>query len=219
MDDSVALQNSARVSIDNKNGMIAAIQQNGVGGFGANAVQRQQLSAQLLRRLREHALQRAAVSLIEILNENLQLARFLAEVSGRAHQIFQLPDRDLANSLHAQQTFAAQVNDGFFYIRPCGVLGKIGAYDDLEPRLGRPPVLGTPAGEHSSVVVNDFRLDGYRGHAISAVQSDGTGPTCRRLPGTVDNSIVRLRIGARRVRSGTASSTSRTHSGTPAVRR
>src|SRR5258708_28735803 len=122
MGESVALQNSARVSIDNKNGMIAAVQQNGVGGFGANAVQRQQLSAQLLGRLREHVLQRAAVSLIEILNENLQLARFLAEVSGRAHQIFQLPDRDLANSLHAHQTFAAQLNDGFFYLLPSWVM-------------------------------------------------------------------------------------------------
>src|SRR5258708_32832602 len=117
MYNSVGLQNSARVSIDNKNGMIAAIQQNGVGGFGANAVQRQQLSAQLLRRLREHALQRAAGSLIEILNENLQLARFLAEVSGRARQIFQLPDRYLSNSLHAQQPFPPQVTDGFFSIR------------------------------------------------------------------------------------------------------
>ena len=51
------LQNSARVSVHYKNGMVAGVEQNGISGFRANALEYQQFGAKLFRWLREHSIQ------------------------------------------------------------------------------------------------------------------------------------------------------------------
>src|SRR5437588_9742571 len=80
-DDSVSFKYSSRVGIHHKNRMVAGIKQNGIGGFWSNSVQRQQLGAKLLSRLRKHTVQRTAILGIQKLNKCLDLPGFLPEVS------------------------------------------------------------------------------------------------------------------------------------------
>src|SRR5215469_4355694 len=60
--DSVALQNSARVRVHDKYRMIAGIKENGISRFRPHAVQGQQFGAKFFRGLREHPFQRAGIS-------------------------------------------------------------------------------------------------------------------------------------------------------------
>jgi len=68
-DDCVALEDAFRIGIDNEDGQLARIKENGVRSLGTDALQFQKLGAQGRKRLRKHAGERAAVTRIEERNE------------------------------------------------------------------------------------------------------------------------------------------------------
>src|SRR5207302_1892259 len=80
-----------------------------------------------------------------------------------------------------------QAAQGFFDVRPRGVLGEKGADDDLEARLCRPPVLRSPALEQGGVIAADlaFRAAsagaGTAGHRWS-VRLAACGGKLREFP-------------------------------------
>jgi hypothetical protein len=87
---SVAFQDPAAISIHHKDRMLSRVKQYGIRGLRPNSIQCEQLLAEFVRGLREHALQRTSVSLIEERDEGFQAASFLPEVSGWSNEHFQL---------------------------------------------------------------------------------------------------------------------------------
>src|SRR5436189_5496900 len=102
------MKNAARVSIHDKHRMIAGVKQNGIGRFGANAVEAQKFCSQFRRRLREHSCKRAAVPCIQKRDESLQACSLLAKISGGADERFELCKWNLANAVERQGTCATQ---------------------------------------------------------------------------------------------------------------
>ena len=150
--DAVALKNAAGVGVHDEDGMIAGVEQDGVGGLRAHAAERQEFRAELVHGLGEHAVERATILFVKKTDERLQPLRLLPEISRRPDQLLQSSQRNLAKPLHAEGTRAAQVDDCFFHVAPVGVLREVSAHDDFQPRLCRPPVLRTPAVEESTIV-------------------------------------------------------------------
>jgi len=161
-DDAVAQQHAARVGVHDEDGMIAGIEQDGIGSFGADAVEFQQLCSKLSGRLGEHARERAGILAVEESDEGLEIARFLAEVAGGTHQRFEFIERNLAHGADAEAAGASQICHGFFHVAPVGVLRKVGADDDFKARAGRPPVLRAIAGEESGVILRNFTAETRR---------------------------------------------------------
>ena len=77
------------IGSDDEDWVLTRIKQNGVRGFRAHSIQRQQLLSQWNGGLREHFGQRATVILVEKLHEGFQPASFLPKVSRGANQLFQ----------------------------------------------------------------------------------------------------------------------------------
>src|SRR5271170_5021022 len=98
----VALEDPASVGIDYKDRAIARVEQDRVGGLRSYTVQLQQLPAQLRSRSGEHSLQRSSIASTEKCHEVFQPLRLLPEITGRANQLLQLRQRDLANAFGIQ---------------------------------------------------------------------------------------------------------------------
>src|SRR5262245_6947546 len=84
MGEAVAFEDAAGVGIDDEDGMLAGIEEDGVGGFGADAAKSEKLFAEALGGGSEQAVERAAVLGEEKSNEGLESLGFLAEVARRA---------------------------------------------------------------------------------------------------------------------------------------
>jgi|SRR5882724_1172544 len=85
--DSVPLQDPARVSVHDKYGMVPGVEQDGVRGLWPNAVQSQQLSPQFFRGPGKHAVKRSAVFVIQKGKECFEISRLLAEISRWTDQV------------------------------------------------------------------------------------------------------------------------------------
>lgn len=151
-DDAVALEHATRVGVDNDDRMVSGIEQDGVGGLRTDAVEGEQLGAELFSRLREHAAERAGISLVKESDKSFEFPSFLAEIAGRPYERFQVSELDLTHGVHGQEAGAAQVGNCFFNVAPIGVLREVCAHDDLKARAGRPPVLRAVAAQQCSVV-------------------------------------------------------------------
>src|ERR1051326_7639758 len=75
-DHAMALEDATRVGIDHKDGMITGVKKDGVGCFRADTIEFQQLSTEFLRRLREHAVERAGISCVQKSDEGLEIFCF-----------------------------------------------------------------------------------------------------------------------------------------------
>ncbi len=131
-DDAVAKQNAASVGIYDKHRMIAGVEQDRVGGFRANTIEFQQLCSEFFSGLGEHACERAGISLIEKSDEGLQISRFLAEVARGSYQSFEFIVRSCAHGADAESAGEAQVDHGFLYVAPVGVLREVSADDHFK---------------------------------------------------------------------------------------
>jgi len=132
MDDSMTEQNAARVCVYDEDRMIARVEQDGVGGFRANAVEFQQLGSELCSRLGKHAVQRSRILPVKECDERLEIARFLAEVAGRPHERFKFIERQITHCADAESVGATQVDQGFLHVAPIGVLREISADDHFK---------------------------------------------------------------------------------------
>src|SRR5260370_12368241 len=82
----MTFQNAPGVSVHNEDRVIAGIQQNRVRSLRPYAIEREQFVAEFGGWLREHPLERSAVTLIEKAHKRFQPLRFLPEVTRRADQ-------------------------------------------------------------------------------------------------------------------------------------
>src|SRR6266446_952145 len=135
----VPFQNASRVSVHNKNWVIAGIQQNRVGGLRPYTIDGEQFVAELGGWLREHPLERSAVTLIEKAHKRFQPLRFLPKVTRRANQLLKLRLRRAPDSADGQKPRSPKVAERPLNVRPRSVLRQVGPNNYLEPRLRRPP--------------------------------------------------------------------------------
>src|SRR3989442_7427535 len=77
-EDAVAIQDPAGISIYHEYRMLGGIEQDGGGCLRADALQRQQFLAQLVRGVGQQAAKRAAITPVEKWHERFSAARLLA---------------------------------------------------------------------------------------------------------------------------------------------
>ena len=77
----VAFKKAASVGVDDENGMAAGVEKDGVGGFGADTVDREELSAENRGWRVKHTREGTCVMLVDKTGERFQLASLLAKVA------------------------------------------------------------------------------------------------------------------------------------------
>src|ERR1700681_2293961 len=118
----VPFQNAPRVSVHHKNGVIAGIQQNRVGGFWPYTIEREQFVAELGRWLCEHPLERSAITRIEKAHKCFQPLGFLPEITRWADQLLKLTPRRAPDSADGQKPRFPKVAERLLNVRPRSVL-------------------------------------------------------------------------------------------------
>src|SRR5450755_3617417 len=93
------LEDSSRVSVHDKNRMIAGVEQDRIRGLWAHTVKSEQLFAQFGCRVRKHFRERPVIPFIEKTDESFQALSFLSKISRRADQCFQFRLRRVPNSV------------------------------------------------------------------------------------------------------------------------
>src|SRR5277367_809843 len=91
---SVARQHAPGVSVHDEDGVLARIQQDGIGGLRTNSEHAEQLFTQHDRGSLEHSLERAAVFDPQEFAEGFQLPRLLPKIPRRPNHSFQSPHRN-----------------------------------------------------------------------------------------------------------------------------
>src|SRR5258708_22721280 len=137
----MALQNAPRVGIHNKDRVICCVEQDGIRGFRTDAVNTQELLAQICGGSAEHYRKGAAMFFSEKNHKLLELAGFLPEVAGRTDEAGEPRLGTFIKSGRPKQFRLAQIGDGACGVYPRGVLNQDGADDYFEGRPPRPPVL------------------------------------------------------------------------------
>jgi hypothetical protein len=148
----VAFEDAARVGIDNEDEVPASIEEDGVGGFRADAVDGEELITQSCGRGGEETVERAAVIFIKKSDEGLEGFALLAEIARGAEVLGERGARDAVDGGRGEKLCRAKVGNGAFGIFPGGVLREDGADDDLEAGTAGPPVLRTMSSEQCVVV-------------------------------------------------------------------
>src|ERR1039458_3113578 len=118
----VPFQNAPRVSVHNKDRVIAGIQQNRVRGLRPYTVEREQFVAEFGGWPREHPRERPAVTLIEKAHKRFQPLRFLPEVTRRANQLLKLRLRRAPDSVDRQKPHFPKIAERLLNVRPRSVL-------------------------------------------------------------------------------------------------
>jgi len=139
----VTLENAPSVGIDDEDFMIAGVQEDGVGGFRANAVDGKELLAELAGGGGQELVERALVVLAKEANEGLELPGFLAEIAGGADELSESREGHAFDARGGEEFFAAERGEGALDVGPSCVLGEDGADDDFETSAAGPPMLRT----------------------------------------------------------------------------
>src|SRR6185312_15796017 len=132
-----------QVRIHDEHRLVSSVEDDAIGGFGADAERREQTRAEFGRGNREQRLDRAV--LFEEGEEGAQLELFLAELAGGPDKLFQLLDSERGHRLRCEHVRCAQAVQRAFDVRPHGVLDEDGADTDLEGVGIGPPVPIAPA--------------------------------------------------------------------------
>src|SRR4051794_20605445 len=114
----MAFEDAASVGVDHEDFVLTGVEQDGVGGFRGNAVQREEFRAKFRSGPREHYCQRAVVVVIKMGDEDLEPSGLLTEVSGGTDVLFELRQRRVAYSGEGEHACAAQVGEGEFDVGP-----------------------------------------------------------------------------------------------------
>jgi len=185
----VALQNAPGISVNHEHGMLPGIEEDGIGGFGADAVNGEELLPENGGGRAKHFRKRTLVGSPEKTYEGFQLARFLAEVAGGANQAGQAGGGDALDGDGGEQLLAAEIADGARDVGPTGVLRKDCANDDFEAGSSRPPVLRTVSPEQCVIV----RLQDVRGlqHSRGDLVAQGFRAGRRKLSEDWQNAVCR----------------------------
>jgi hypothetical protein len=134
-------EKTAGVGVNNKDGMVAGIEEDGVGGFRPDAAEREELFTQNVRGRCEKGIERAFILFKKEGDEGFEGLRFLAEVAGGAKVGSEPGGANFCYCGGREQFCGAKIGDGALYILPRGVLGKNGADDDFKAGTAGPPML------------------------------------------------------------------------------
>src|SRR5262249_17979369 len=137
----VAFKDAARVGVDDEDGVARGVQEDGVGGFWADAVDSEELVAQRLGFGAGHFPDGALIFVAEELDEGFQFFGLVAEIAGGGDQLFEAWKWDQLDRSRSQQFFAAEIFDCRLDVGPRSVLDEYGADDDFEGSAAGPPVL------------------------------------------------------------------------------
>ena len=146
-------ENATRVGVDDEDGMIAGVKKNGVCRFWADAVDLEELFAKLRGRRGEHSLEGIAVLLLEEVDEGLELARFLPEITGAANETGQAKKGNFLERGRSEEFRGVEVGDGVRGVHPGGVLDEDGTNDDFEGAPGGPPALFAVSVEQGIIIL------------------------------------------------------------------
>ena len=131
------------VGIHHKNGLSSCIQYNGISGFRANTLDREQLSAQFIKRQGKQGFQ-TAVMLLGNENQEIAQAACLDVVVPCWADVFgQNLSGQGQHGGQVEQAGLLEVRDSLFNVFPVGVLGQDGAHYHLKGSLPWPPILRT----------------------------------------------------------------------------
>ncbi len=144
-----------RVRVDHKDRLARRVQDDRVGGFGTDAVDREQFRAQCRGVEAEQARQTAAMFREQIARERFQLLRLEVEIAGRANQTREARGGRAVHPRRVQQPRALEIRDCLLDIRPRGVLRQDRADDDFECAVAGPPVLRAEARVQPRVDVSE----------------------------------------------------------------
>ena len=158
----MTFENSAGVGIHNEHGMIAGIEEDGVGRLWADAMDGKELFAKNISSSVEHSGEGAAVSLAEELDKGSELAGFLAEIARGADEVGKFWFGELFEGLGGKKLVAAQFAEGALDVGPAGILREDGSDDHFEAGAGGPPMLRSVGLEESLVVVLEDGESGRR---------------------------------------------------------
>ena len=147
MSEKVAFKDAARVGVHDEHGVFASVEEDGVGGFRADATQGQELFAKSGGRSGEKTIKRAAMVFVQEGHEVFEGFGFLAVVTGGTEMSGKPDRRDFLDGGRGEQPGTAQVGDGTFDVFPGRVLREDSAYDNFEAGAARPPVLRAMGGE------------------------------------------------------------------------
>lgn len=177
--ESVASENATRVGINDKDRFLTGIQQDIVGRFRADAVDRQEFRAQGIERLLGHAFHAAVIAAHYVLTKAAQTLRLDTEIARRREREMKRLKGAVEDGLGRQQVLAFQIDDGLLDIGPRGILRQHGAHGNLKRAVPRPPVCGTVVGLHEVVDVLESGLNsaGFVHGAIIQDRTDRTDPT------------------------------------------
>jgi hypothetical protein len=151
-DEAVTGEDTLGVGVDDEGVLVAGIKKDGVGGLRADAVDGEELFAELGSGSLKHAREGTGVFRAKEADEGLQFFGFLAEIAGGADQGSEASKGNALKSAGGKEMLAAQVGDGALDVEPGSILSEDSADDDLEGCLCRPPVLRAEVVKESLVV-------------------------------------------------------------------
>ena len=125
-------KNPPRVSVHHEYWMISGIEQDGIGSLRPNPIQLKEFFSNSLLWAAKIIVQRAAVALIEKVNESFQPLSLLTEISRGPDQALQFSQGHIADALYAEQSGRAKIRQSLFHIRPRRILRQISAHDHFE---------------------------------------------------------------------------------------
>lgn len=145
--EAVANGDATEVFVDNHGGDTQGVEENGIGGFGANAGEVEEVVASGFRigvsatSKGGHA---AFVLGVEKSDEGFEGRGFAQHETRGADEIAELGFRDRAETTDGEDAASAQVGNGALDGFPGGILGEVGTDDDFEGCFRRPPLLRAP---------------------------------------------------------------------------
>ena len=142
----MTLEHAPRVGVNHEDRVLAGVEENGIRGFRADAVDREELLAQNRRNCAEHFSKRSVVFVAQKARECFQRPGFLAKVAGRTDQAREARRGKRGDGVGREKFPAAQIADGQLDVGPGSILRQNSADDDLETRSAGPPALRTMRG-------------------------------------------------------------------------
>ena len=147
IDQAVSQEYAARIGVDHEYGNVSRVQQNGIRGFASDSGELQKFCTKPVYRgraaamARKHSAKRAAMVAVQVPNEGLKAAGFLAKESGGAYELFESGRGKGTNALQVQFAGPPEAAKRVHHVAPGGILGQVGSDDDLKRVSGGPPAL------------------------------------------------------------------------------
>lgn len=166
-EETVAGDHATEVLVDNHGGNAEGVEEDDVGGLGADAGEVQEILADgrgVLKSGTTQGCHATAVGVIQERDEGFEGGSFAPHEAGGADEGAEFGFRNRAKAAQGEGAVGAEAGNGELDGLPGGVLGEVGADDDFEGRLCGPPLLRTPGLDEA--VVHGAEAAGGRRHTL-----------------------------------------------------